>query len=533
MSDPSCWGIFRERTHSPGRESDDSRDPAADRPRSSRRAGSRSTLKSPDEIGAPGDARPRGGVHDVRGARRSSRQLAAWRCAGSRTSTARAPCSNTYRERMIAQFAEAGVPFIQSRARVDRRRAGRARPLPAVGEARRRAQHAGRRRHLRRERRRLRRPRSARWPRAASRARSSSPTSRATSSSSTASAPARRRRRAAVVPVVLPQGSERRRPSARSRGSSAAPGAAGRRRRSGLEVYGGDAIVTAAGELVLLDLNAWPSFALYRDEAAARHRRAPRAALRRGGPRVSSAARVGPRSRADRRRRSSATSRPGSSRFAQYAGLAMARGARLAPSSTRTATSTSTSSPASASAASATAIRTTWRRSSSRWSGSPSAASPPRRAPSSSSCSPASPRRGSRASSSSRAAPRRWRRRSGWPRRRTGKHEVLGFWGGFHGKTGGVLGLLGSEFKHHLGPFLPGQYLSPYADCYRCPLQPALSRVRHRLRGLRARRHPLPDGRRDRGDHRRADPGHGRQRHPARRASCARSRPSPRTTTRS
>ncbi|MBI3634723.1 MAG: aspartate aminotransferase family protein, partial [Candidatus Rokubacteria bacterium] len=53
----------------------------------------------------------------------------------------------------------------------------------------------------------------------------------------------------------------------------------------------------------------------------------------------------------------------------------------------------------------------------------------------------------------------------------TGKHEVLGFWGGFHGKTGGVLGLLGSDFKHHLGPFAPGQYLSPYADCYRCPLR--------------------------------------------------------------
>jgi 4-aminobutyrate aminotransferase/(S)-3-amino-2-methylpropionate transaminase len=53
----------------------------------------------------------------------------------------------------------------------------------------------------------------------------------------------------------------------------------------------------------------------------------------------------------------------------------------------------------------------------------------------------------------------------------TGKHEVLGFWGGFHGKTGGVLGLLGSEFKHRLGPFLPGRYVSPYADCYRCPLK--------------------------------------------------------------
>ena len=53
----------------------------------------------------------------------------------------------------------------------------------------------------------------------------------------------------------------------------------------------------------------------------------------------------------------------------------------------------------------------------------------------------------------------------------TKKTEVMGFWGGFHGKTGGVLGLLGSDFKHHLGPFLPGQYLSPYADCYRCPLK--------------------------------------------------------------
>jgi hypothetical protein len=27
-------------------------------------------------------------------------------------------------------------------------------------------------------------------------------------------------------------------------------------------------IATATGDLVLLDLNAWPSFALYRDEAA-------------------------------------------------------------------------------------------------------------------------------------------------------------------------------------------------------------------------------------------------------------------------
>ncbi|MDE2058582.1 MAG: hypothetical protein KGL31_02740 [candidate division NC10 bacterium] len=35
-----------------------------------------------------------------------------------------------------------------------------------------------------------------------------------------------------------------------------------------LEVYGGDAIVTPRGEIFLIDINAWPSFALFREEAA-------------------------------------------------------------------------------------------------------------------------------------------------------------------------------------------------------------------------------------------------------------------------
>src|ERR1043166_1225993 len=51
---------------------------------------------------------------------------------------------------------------------------------------------------------------------------------------------------------------------------------------------------------------------------------------------------------------------------------------------------------------------------------------------------------------------------------RTGHTEAIGFWGGFHGKTGGVLPLLGSSFKHALGPLMPGAYLSPYASCARC-----------------------------------------------------------------
>ena len=53
----------------------------------------------------------------------------------------------------------------------------------------------------------------------------------------------------------------------------------------------------------------------------------------------------------------------------------------------------------------------------------------------------------------------------------TKKYEVVGFWGGFHGKTGGVLGLIGDEWKQKWGPLPGGTYQVPYADCYRCPFQ--------------------------------------------------------------
>jgi 4-aminobutyrate aminotransferase / (S)-3-amino-2-methylpropionate transaminase / 5-aminovalerate transaminase len=51
---------------------------------------------------------------------------------------------------------------------------------------------------------------------------------------------------------------------------------------------------------------------------------------------------------------------------------------------------------------------------------------------------------------------------------RTGKTEFLGFWGGFHGKTAGVLPLLAGSFKHGLGPLMPGNYSAPYASCASC-----------------------------------------------------------------
>ncbi len=53
----------------------------------------------------------------------------------------------------------------------------------------------------------------------------------------------------------------------------------------GLEVYGGDAIATKEGAVVLIDLNAWPSFALYRDEASARIASYLEARFRRGSVR--------------------------------------------------------------------------------------------------------------------------------------------------------------------------------------------------------------------------------------------------------
>lgn len=52
----------------------------------------------------------------------------------------------------------------------------------------------------------------------------------------------------------------------------------------------------------------------------------------------------------------------------------------------------------------------------------------------------------------------------------TGKYEFMSFWGGFHGKTMGVLSLMGSNFKEKLGPMVPGSHIAPYAYCYRCPL---------------------------------------------------------------
>ena len=52
----------------------------------------------------------------------------------------------------------------------------------------------------------------------------------------------------------------------------------------------------------------------------------------------------------------------------------------------------------------------------------------------------------------------------------TGKHELVGFWGGFHGKTLGTLSVNGAGNQKTYGPVPPGHVL-PFANCYRCPLK--------------------------------------------------------------
>jgi 4-aminobutyrate aminotransferase len=54
-------------------------------------------------------------------------------------------------------------------------------------------------------------------------------------------------------------------------------------------------------------------------------------------------------------------------------------------------------------------------------------------------------------------------------KRYTGKHEVLAFFGAFHGRTYGAMSLAGSaSTRSKFGPSVPGAVIAPYAYCYRC-----------------------------------------------------------------
>jgi 4-aminobutyrate aminotransferase len=55
---------------------------------------------------------------------------------------------------------------------------------------------------------------------------------------------------------------------------------------------------------------------------------------------------------------------------------------------------------------------------------------------------------------------------------RTGRPNVIAFLGAFHGRTMGSLALTASKpaQRRGFGPFSPGVYHAPYANCYRCPV---------------------------------------------------------------
>lgn len=66
----------------------------------------------------------------------------------------------------------------------------------------------------------------------------------------------------------------------------------------------------------------------------------------------------------------------------------------------------------------------------------------------------------------------------------TKKHEFISFWGGFHGKTMGVLGLLSDTFKNGLGPLPVGTFSTPYANCRHCPLNDTFPECKYRCVGF-------------------------------------------------
>ena len=263
MKESYCWGIFRESTHSPGRETDDTEILRLTGKHLEAR-GFRVVIQSPEEISGLPAERPRGVflMCERLAILGHLRELAARGVPHVNTPLA---VLNTYRDRMIALLEEAAVSFVSSRL------------VPTTGVADVGALPLWVKRsdvHNTQE----------------------GDVTYADSAAAVQAALAGLAGRGMADAVLQPHidgdlvkfygiGG-----NARSDGTPAwfrwfyhknqkvaghpldpvALGRAVRRAAAalGLEVYGGDAIATAAGRIVLIDVNAWPSFALYRDEAA-------------------------------------------------------------------------------------------------------------------------------------------------------------------------------------------------------------------------------------------------------------------------
>jgi glutathione synthase/RimK-type ligase-like ATP-grasp enzyme len=262
VSERTYWGLFREREHSPGRETDDA-EILRLTGKHLESHGVQVELRAPEEL-SPAETPP-DGIFLMCERMEALRVLLAWQERGVRQVNAPLAVLNTYRERMIAQLREANVPFIESRVVATQgAEAGLHAPIwvkrPDVHNTQEGDVVFAR--------------------------------TRDEAAAALAALAARGFERAVLQPPVEGDlikfygvgggGGADGGPAwfrwfyhkdQRVAGHPFEVGRLARLVRAaatalGLEVYGGDAIASADGRLVLLDVNAWPSFALYRDEAA-------------------------------------------------------------------------------------------------------------------------------------------------------------------------------------------------------------------------------------------------------------------------
>ena len=112
VADLTCWGLFREREHSPGRESDDA-EILRLAGKHLETYGVQVELRAPEDLVAT-EAPPHG-VFFMCERMEALTTLLAWQERGVRLVNSPLAVLNTYRERMIAQLREANVAFVASR----------------------------------------------------------------------------------------------------------------------------------------------------------------------------------------------------------------------------------------------------------------------------------------------------------------------------------------------------------------------------------------------------------------------------------
>jgi hypothetical protein len=120
LNDARCWGVYRELAHSPGRETDDAEILRATA-RELEARGFDVELKSPDELSADGLTSGEGGggepppnVFAMCERPAVVERLGAWERRGARIVNRPSGIRNTDRERTIALFARHSVPFPHS-----------------------------------------------------------------------------------------------------------------------------------------------------------------------------------------------------------------------------------------------------------------------------------------------------------------------------------------------------------------------------------------------------------------------------------